>query len=632
MPDDSKRPIDSGSSPPPSSHGSLTPPPSEKSFSSPLWEKDLTKEEKPPVPPVSEKTDQSMPKTIDDSRPISSFSSFSPSPVSRLSENSIDSQKDQKEEEKTDLNQPSTSSWNPESESQNLPLKETLPVSGEKNVNEEMLTKETLPPVPDPAFASGAPNLNEEKKLEPDLSGALPPPPSSPPPAPSLNGATDNHGPSFFARFKKVGLALILLLFLAGAGFAFLKFVLPTLRNDESGSTEKKTVLTYWGLWEPPEIMSSVIADFEDQNPGIKIDYQQSSKQDYRERLQSRLAKGDGPDLFRFHITWVPMLIDELEPVPPEVMSAQEFEASFYPVAVDNLRSEDRFMGLPLEVDTLALFYNEELLQKASESPPQDWNEFYEVAKKLTVVDGGQIKQAGAALGLTGNVEHWSDVLGLLMLQSGVDLSRPNTPQAQSVLDYFTKFKSNRIWDETLPSSTIAFASGKLAMYFGFSWDVFEIKELNPELSFRVIPVPQLTATEINWASFWAEGVSLKSKNKKEAWVFLKYLSQPEVLRKLYQQESQVRLFGEPYARKEMASEISSNPMVAPFVSQAPYAQTWYLCSRTFDNGLNDRIIRYFEDAINAVSIQGEASSEALATVADGVTQLLARYQISASY
>jgi len=86
MPDDSKRPIDSGGSPPPLSPGSPTPPPSEKSFSSPLWEKDLTKGEKPPVPPVSEKTDQPMPKTIDDSRPISSFSSFSPSPVSRLSE------------------------------------------------------------------------------------------------------------------------------------------------------------------------------------------------------------------------------------------------------------------------------------------------------------------------------------------------------------------------------------------------------------------------------------------------------------------------------------------------------------------------------------------------------------------
>jgi len=326
------------------------------------------------------------------------------------------------------------------------------------------------------------------------------------------------------------------------------------------------------------------------------------------------------------------MLAGELDSIPPEVISAQEFETSFYPVATDNLRHQGKLVGLPLEIDTLALFYNEELLQKASVSPPRDWNEFYEAAKKLTVVDGGQIRQAGAALGLTGNVEHWSDVIGLLMLQSGVDLSHPDTPQAQSVLDYFTKFKSNRVWDESLPSSIIAFASGKLAMYFGFSWDVFEIKELNHQLSFRVIPVPQLTETEVNWASFWVEGVSLKSKSKKEAWAFLKYLSQPEALRKFYHQASQVRLFGEPYARKEMASEISSNPMATPFVAQAPKAQTWYLCSRTFDNGLNDRMIRYFEDAINAVSIQGKTSSEALTTVAAGVTQMLSRYQISASY
>jgi ABC-type glycerol-3-phosphate transport system substrate-binding protein len=183
-----------------------------------------------------------------------------------------------------------------------------------------------------------------------------------------------------------------------------------------------------------------------------------------------------------------------------------------------------------------------------------------------------------------------------------------------------------------LPSSTIAFASGKLAMYFGFSWDVFEIKEINPKLNFRVMPVPQLTENQVNWASFWVEGVSLKSKNKPEAWAFLQYLSQPEVLRKLYQQQGQFRLFGEPYARKDMAAEISTNPLVAPFVAQASQAQTWYLCSRTFDNGLNDRMIRYFEDAVNAVSLQNKSASDALKTVSAGVSQQLSRYQVPASF
>jgi len=285
-----------------------------------------------------------------------------------------------------------------------------------------------------------------------------------------------------------------------------------------------------------------------------------------------------------------------------------------------------------LEIDTLALFINEEIFETAGKTPPTTWDELRKTAIELTTKDSeGKIQISGAALGRTENVDHWSDILALMMLQNGADLTNPTGTLAEDALAFFTIFsKIDRVWDETLPSSTAAFAGGKVAMYFGSSWEVFEIKKANPTLKFRVLPVPQLEGTNITWASYWVEGVAKKSKFQDESFEFLKYLSERETLQKLFQAESQLRLFGEPYSRADMANLLSDDDFAGAFIKQAPAARSWYLCSRTFDNGINDKMIKYFEDAANAVN-EGKTAKEALETTASGVSQILAQYGISAS-
>jgi ABC-type glycerol-3-phosphate transport system substrate-binding protein len=172
-------------------------------------------------------------------------------------------------------------------------------------------------------------------------------------------------------------------------------------------------------------------------------------------------------------------------------------------------------------------------------------------------------------------------------------------------------------------------------MYFGPSWEVFEIKRANPNLKFTILPVPQVGDDKVvTWASYWVEGVAKKSKNQDAAWEFVKYLSDKGTMEKLYKIQSQssaTRPFGEPYSRVEMASLVKDDPYVGPFISQAPTARSWYLASRTFDNGLNDKIIKYYEDAVNAVLLNKSTAQAALQTAASGVSQILAQYGISAS-
>jgi len=428
-------------------------------------------------------------------------------------------------------------------------------------------------------------------------------------------------------KFKRFLSILLIIIFLGAIGGAVYKFVLP--RFFSLGG-KNEVSLTYWGLWEEDNVLSTVLADYQSSHPNVKITYERQSPRDYRERLQSALARGEGPDIFRFHNTWVPMLKNELVPVPAGVFDAATFEATFYPVARLDLRVSNTYVGVPLEFDGLGLFINQDIFKAAAKTPPKTWDELRKTALELTVKDSqGKIQIAGVALGRTENVDHWSDILALMMLQNGADLAKPTGSLAEDALTYFTIFsQTDKVWDKTLPPSTKAFAGGKLAMYFGPSWEVFEIKMANPRFSFEVVPVPQLPDTNITWASYWAEGVSKKSGNQEAAWEFLKYLSSKEVLQKLYQTASGTRLFGEPYSRVDMASLLENQPYVGAYIKQAPTARSWYMCSRTFDNGLNEKVIKYFEDAVNAIN-QGKTAKEALATAAQGVSQTLGTYGIS---
>lgn len=429
--------------------------------------------------------------------------------------------------------------------------------------------------------------------------------------------------PKLFIFIGAGVLAVILLLL----GYSLLK------KGTSSSST-----ITWWGLWEDSSSVQPLIDEYEASHPGIKINYVKESQQDYRERLTSALAKGSGPDIFSFHNSWVPMFRNDLDTLPASVMTPAEYAKTFYPIASSDLTSGTGIVGIPMEYDALALYINEDIFNKAGKTPPKTWDELRTLARELTVKDDqGVITQAGVALGRTENVDHWPEILALMMLQNGVDLSNPTGKAAEDALTFFTIFsQSDGVWDATQPPSTQAFESGNLAMYFGPSWRAFEIQQANPNLKFKTVPVPQLpkdnpNQPDITYATYWAEGVWSRSPNKLAAWNFLKFLSSQDSLSKLYQNESKLRSFGEPYPRPDMANLLLSHPILGSIVSQAPGAQSWYLDSRTFDGptGINSQMANYFGDAINAVNGGNTTPTQALQTAAAGIQQVLSQYNLT---
>ena len=421
--------------------------------------------------------------------------------------------------------------------------------------------------------------------------------------------------------------------FIAGGAIFFLLVLIFLMRIFFSAAPAKDVKLSYWGLWEEKEIMDPVIQDYQRKTPNVKIDYVKMAPQEYREKLLARSKNGQGPDIFRFHNTWLPEIRELVTAVPQTVMTNAEFEKTFYKIHQKDLKIENNYYGLPMEIDGLVLMYNEDLFKKIGiEAAPSNWDELTEIVNKFSeAVDrSGNPITPGIALGTVSNVAHFSDILGLMLLQNGASLKTLDQPEASDALQSYRKFAETpaKIWNEKMPNSIIAFAQEKVAMIFAPSWQVLTIKTINPELKLKVVPVPSVPGSSpVSLASYWVEGVSRYSKNQTEAWKFIRYLVEKDTLTKLHETQSKKRLFGEPYSRVDLAPLLAQHEFLGPVIRQAPNFSSIYGASRTYDNGLNDEINQYFENAVNS-TIQGVSYREAMITANNGIKQVLEKYKI----
>lgn len=392
-----------------------------------------------------------------------------------------------------------------------------------------------------------------------------------------------------------------------------------------------QVVLAYWGLWEPSTVMQPVIDEFEDKYPNIKIEYSMQTFSNYESRLYTRLQQATTsteptPDIFRIHNTWLPKFYQYLYPLPEEIMSAEKYKEIFYPTAVADFTAKDgKIYAIPWEIDGLMVYYNKQLLEEVGVgTPPKDWDSFFDLAQRLTKRDSsGRITQAGVGIGTSRNVRHSAEILSFLLMQEGVeviDQTRTrvtlNTPKVQKVFETYTNFArgDTAIWSSTLMTDLEMFFAGSLAMMIGPSWRAFDIIEAAPNIEFDTAPLPQLEGNqeEVYLSTYWGDTVSRDTKHPKEAWMFVKYLSEKEQQMKLYSNSSKIRAFGEPYSLVELNKEMVGKTYVSAIAEMAPYMKSW---QKGDEMGVNAAI----DQAITDIIENGKDISTALRTAEEAI-------------
>ena len=409
-----------------------------------------------------------------------------------------------------------------------------------------------------------------------------------------------------FNKIKKIlGIVVVLVLLIAT-----IVFIVTKLKPNNSSVQSKKGEIVWRGFGLKKDVIQPLIDDYLSQNPMAKITYIEESPVDYRERLINSMLQGKGPDIFSFHNSWVPMLKNDLDIMSKDVMTYDDFAKIYYPVIVGNMTTGAGVVGLPLEYDAITLFINEDIFSTAGKIPPRTWDQFHQIAQDLTTKnDKNIIIQSGTSLGITSNVDFWPEIISLLFYQNKVDLYKPEGAGAEEALTFYADFYTfDKVWDTTLPSSTEAFAMGKVAMFFAPVRAANEIRRINKNLNFRTIPLPQVRRDDpeepdVSYATYWSEGVWNKSPNKELAWDFLKFLSSKDSLEKIYKNSVGAGLVGMPYPRIDMRDTLISDYIMGSVLALAPNSKSWYLASNTNDGkeGLNTLLNGVYETGIKSL-------------------------------
>lgn len=438
-------------------------------------------------------------------------------------------------------------------------------------------------------------------------------------------------------RVKKPGGGVPKLLFFFLSFFLFIGvLIFMFLKFRQTGGPillGNKGEIIWWGVQHDLAVYKPLIDEFEKENPNIKIKYEKQSTQDYQERLSSALSSGKGPDIFEIHNTWPAMLKEDLSSLPSSLMTKDEFTESFYPVIVSNLTLDKGIVGMPLEYDALTLFINEDVFTSALKSPPETWDDLQKLAPQLTQFgDKNVIIQGGVALGITENVDHWPEIFGLMLYQNRVNPGKPTGELAADVFSFYKDFSKIRVWNNTLPNSTLAFSRGELAMYFGPTRRATEIIKANPNLKFRTVKLPQLPKNKpsdpnYSYATYWMHGVSEKSRIKEGAWIFLKFLAREDSLEVINENITKFETFGRVYPRPGMNADMAQDPIFGSIITFAYDAKSFYLVDNTYDGtkGINTLVNEIYKNLIN--DWPGEEEKD-LEKASGTLSQILAKFGV----
>lgn len=382
-------------------------------------------------------------------------------------------------------------------------------------------------------------------------------------------------------------------------------------------------ILNFWKTFEDSQNMQALISAYTEKNPNVQIVYTKKNIENYSQDLLNALAAGTGPDIFSIHNSWLPEYADKLAPADEKSFIFKDYKDAFVDVAVSDFTKEGKIYAVPLAVDSMALFYNKDLLGTAGIAvPPKTWAELAAQVQKLKKNDGkGYFTRSGAALGLNKNINRAADILYLFMLQAGarsfsqdglnpafsdsIQKNGNTINPGQIALSFFTSFANpatpNYNWNLRSDYSIDAFANGRAAFLFSYAYTRDTLLQKNPNLNFDVAPVPQpnLEDPAVNFANYWGEAVSKQSKHQQAAWDFLKFISSKEALDKYYAQHKQ------PSSRKDLIELQTQDPQIGVFAHANLTAKPFYRPSQTKMDDIFGRMI-------DSVILNGVSVEEAL--------------------
>jgi multiple sugar transport system substrate-binding protein len=309
----------------------------------------------------------------------------------------------------------------------------------------------------------------------------------------------------------------------------------------DSGDSGGDVTIEFAQWWEPelPDgEFRALMDEFEEQNPGIKVELISGPYAATKEQLFAGAASGTMPDVVGLDGAWVSdfasqgvitdltALMGEVGYDDSELASQVQIEGSTYMIPVVNF--------------VYPMFTNDALLAEAGvDAPPTNRTEFADAAKAITDLGDNTTGwtlplSLEAPNGVQNDVMSWVWATGGTMLADGQpDVTNDDVTSAVEYVQ--------GMWDDGViaPGSFTMkeqdkveeFTNGRVGMMIDSLAHINLIRDTNPDLEFSISAIPAEDGYEgergIPYAS-WGIGVAESSEHPEEAFKLVEFLMDQE--------------------------------------------------------------------------------------------------------
>ena len=272
--------------------------------------------------------------------------------------------------------------------------------------------------------------------------------------------------------------------------------LLPFFLCSCTQNNEVELSFSSWGSITETGILKELIADYQKENPDVKINFIHIP-QNYFQKIHLLFASSTAPDIIFLNNLYLPLYISQLENLDDLID-----KKDFYPQAVEAMSSNGKLYAIPRDISNFVFYYNKNITGEIN----SDWtfDDFKTLIAKTT-----DSKHYGVSYERD---IYWASPYTLTL---GFD----------DGIDFYKKLEGKYApTPAQVGSSTLAqmFLDEKIGLYLSGRWLFPKITQ-TAKFPYGIVTFPGVITAD---ASGW--GISKKSKHKKEAIKFVRYMSSKE--------------------------------------------------------------------------------------------------------
>lgn len=281
-------------------------------------------------------------------------------------------------------------------------------------------------------------------------------------------------------------------------------------------------------------LLQSLLYQFTVANPGIIVKYEPITG-DYRQVMLSAIATGTEPDVFYVDIgyyqEWAKSGV--LLPLDDLMASTGTTKDMFIPSLIDSFSTDGKLYGIAKDFNTLGLFYNKDLFDKAGVAYPTDswtWDDMKNAAKTITNLTDTK----NPVYGFCDPPD--AGRFPVFVLQSGGTIMNPDfsdtnldSQQAIDAATYYTGFRADKTgatpadlgqgWQGT------DFGMGQCAMVYEGGWLIPYMTSTFPGVKYGVARLPAGPGGKGNLIFTVSWSISANTKVPDAAWKVVEFLT-----------------------------------------------------------------------------------------------------------